>query len=152
MHFLRDAFFDLSSCSSQTIILIDNLIGFNDFSIFFELQELYYQKTRAPFGQTLGHYINKNIALSKVFIQTQGYLGKFSDEIAVEIQFILDQKTWQLVFKEEIKDFDQESAWNFSMLFDNAKHEDRYTHLKKHLQDSRSSLEVGLSLLQVSRV
>ena len=114
MRFLRDAFLDASCRSSKNIFLIDSLTGFNDFSIYFELEAFTNETTLSPFAQALIGYRHAIIPFTEVIITTQGQLGKSSNDMCIEISFILDSNAWNMRFFGEPKDFYLKNNWNFT--------------------------------------
>jgi hypothetical protein len=113
MHFFRDAFLDASCRCSKNIFLIDSVTGFNDFSIYFELEALAKEKPLAPFASKLAAYIHEDITFSQITITTQGLLGKSQREMCVEISFIFSKKAWSMKFIGNPADFSQINHWHF---------------------------------------
>ena len=137
MHFFRDAFLDASCRCSKNIFLIDSLTGFNDFSIYFELEALAEEKPLAPFARELTEYIHEHITFSQITISTQGLLGNSQREMCVEISFIFNEKAWSMQFIGKPEDFSQINHWQFDPI-DDTTYQELYDSKKTNILNSSS--------------
>ena len=114
LRFFRDSFLDASYRVSKNVFLIDNLTGFNDFSLFAKLfQHANKAITPAVDSIFLAH-ANETITLEHVIVITQGQQGGRGDEMSVSISFTYCGFSWYLQFSGTPQSFAIKKSWLFT--------------------------------------
>ncbi len=140
MHFIRNAFFNISGRKSKKCFLIEKLIGRNDLIFLLEGCRIVGGKTIKSELERIGE-IKRNediLVLRNVIITTEGtsvydeVLKKRVDKIILSLSFALSDSAWQLDFNENIFNNEKDIFWNFKEI-DFESYNKKFSEQKKML-------------------
>jgi hypothetical protein len=113
LRFFRDAFLDTSHRASKNVFLFDQLVGFNDFSLFANLFAETHKGFSPPCGTIFLTSSNTTVSLEHVIVVTQGCLGKDSNKMEISISFTLDGFSWHYNFFGTPQEIATKNPWCF---------------------------------------